>query len=250
MNVTVLILPFVPAARMGCSLARPGVFMQEKQSVGTHPNPKDRNRSIIWARFAADSTEWVILSIRATQVASDAASQQLVSIALVGSGGKVLMESLIKTQEFSAREALEGHGIDYSVLMKALPYAEAVSEIKRIIERKQVFCWDPFDARKTLSSLAAANKENTLALSLISVGEEYGRFLGKLRPGTSSYEIPELKSESAVAEGRNVLQTILEMAGSSQFLESASASPMGWTGEFYRPKASPAEKLKGLLGFE
>jgi hypothetical protein len=250
MNVTALILPLLSTARMGCSLARPGVLMQEKQSVSTHPNPKDRNRSIIWARFAADSYEWVILSIRATRVAADAASQQLVSIAILGPGGKVLMESLIKTQEFSAREALEGHGIDYSVLLKALPYEEAVNEIKRIIDRKQVFCWDPFEIRKTLSAVAAANKENALALSLISVGEEYGRFLGRLRPGTSSYEIPELKGDSAADEGRSVLQAILEMAGSSQHLDGASASPMGWTGEFYRPKASPAEKLKGLLGLE
>jgi len=224
--------------------------MHEKQPVSPHPNPKDRNRSIIWARFAADSTEWVILAVRATKVLTDDVSQPLVSIALVGPAGKILMESLIKTQEFSAREALEGHGIDYSVLLKALPYNDAVGEIKRLIDRKQVFCWDPFEVRKVLSALAAANKENVLTLSLISIGEEYGRFTGKTRAGTSSYEIPELKCESAVAEARAALQTILDMAGSNQYLESASASPMGWTGEFYRPKSSPAEKIKGLFGLE
>ena len=225
--------------------------MQEKQSRAAHPNPKDRNRSIIWARFAADSTEWVILSLRATDVVSDGNSQKLVSLALLGHSGKVLLETLIKTSEFPARDAIEGHGIDYSVLMNARTYDEVVAEIKHLIERKQVFCWDAIETRQILSQVATANKADTLSLPLISVNEEYGRFLGNLKPGTASYDLPELKKEkSALESAKNVLSVILEMAGSNQYLDSASASPMGWTGEFYRPKASPAEKLKGFLGIE
>lgn len=225
--------------------------MQEKQSRAAHPNPKDRNRSIIWARFAADSTEWVILSLRATDVVSDGNSQKLVSLALLGHSGKVLLETLIKTSEFPARDAIEGHGIDYSVLMNARTYDEVVAEIKHLIERKQVFCWDAIETRQILSQVASANKADTLSLPLISVNEEYGRFLGNLKPGTASYDLPELKKEkSALESAKNVLSVILEMAGSNQYLDSASASPMGWTGEFYRPKASPAEKLKGFLGIE
>ena len=225
--------------------------MQEKQSRAAHPNSKDRNRSIIWARFAADSTEWVILSLRATDVVSDGNSQKLVSLALLGHSGKVLLETLIKTSEFPARDAIEGHGIDYSVLMNARTYDEVVAEIKHLIERKQVFCWDAIETRQILSQVASANKADTLSLPLISVNEEYGRFLGNLKPGTASYDLPELKKEkSALESAKNVLSVILEMAGSNQYLDSASASPMGWTGEFYRPKASPAEKLKGFLGIE
>lgn len=225
--------------------------MQEKQSRAAHPNPKDRNRSIIWARFAADSTEWVILSLRATDVVSDGNSQKLVSLALLGHSGKVLLETLIKTSEFPARDAIEGHGIDYSVLMNARTYDEVVAEIKQLIDRKQVFCWDAIETRQILSQVASANKADTLSLPLISVNEEYGRFLGNLKPGTASYDLPELKKEkSALESAKNVLSVILEMAGSNQYLDSASASPMGWTGEFYRPKASPAEKLKGFLGIE
>ncbi len=225
--------------------------MQDKQSPAAHPNPKDRNRSIIWARFAADSTEWVILSLRATEVVSDGHPQKLVSLALIGNSGKVLLETLVKTSEFSARDAIEGHGIDYSVLMNARTYEQTVAEIKRLIERKQVFCWDAIETRRILTEVAAANKTETLSLPLISVNEEYGRFQGNLKPGTSSYDLPELKQEkSALESAKNVLSIILEMAGSSQYLDSANASPMGWTGEFYRPKASPAEKLKGFLGIE
>src|SRR5689334_9430983 len=105
-------------------------IMHDKPTTAAHPNPKDRNRSIIWARFAADSTEWVILSARKTQVASDAGLQPLVSFALLGPGGKVLMETLIKTNEFGARDAIEGHGIAYSVLLQARPYEDAIAEIK------------------------------------------------------------------------------------------------------------------------
>lgn len=225
--------------------------MQEKQTQAGHPNPKDRNRSIIWARFAADSAEWVILSLRATDIVSDGNAQKLVSIAVLGHSGKVLLETLIKTSEFSAREAIEGHGIDYAVLMKAQKYEDAVAEIKRLIERKQVFCWDAIETRQILTQVAAANKADVLSIPLISVSEEYGRFVGKLKPGTSSYESPELKPEKSAAEtAKNVLATIMEMAGSNQNLDSASASPMGWTGEFYRPKASPAEKIKGLFGID
>lgn len=225
--------------------------MHDKQSTAAHPKPKDRNRSIIWARFAADSTEWVIISARATDSTSNAGPQKLVSLALLGPGGKVLMETLIKTNEFGAREAIEGHGIDYSVLMQARTYKDAIAEIKQHIERKQVLCWDTIEIRQILSQVASANKEDTFSLPLISVGEEYGRFHGNLKPGTSSYELPPLKREkSALDEARNVLAAIMEMAGSNQYMDSASASPMGWTGEFYRPKATPAEKIKGFLGFE
>ncbi len=225
--------------------------MHDKQTTAAHPNPKDRNRSIIWARFALDSTEWVILAARATQAACDAGLQPLVSFALLGPGGKVLMETLIKTNELGARDAIEGHGIDYSVLMQARTYQDAIAEIKQHIERKQVFCWDTVDIRQILSLVASANKEDAFSLPLISVGEEYGRFLGVVRPGTSSYQLPELKREkSALDEAKNVLLAIIEMAGSNQYMDSASASPMGWTGEFYRPKASPAEKIKGFLGIE
>lgn len=225
--------------------------MHDKQSQNPHPNPKDRNRSIIWARFAADSTEWLILSLRATKVVCDGVEQPLVSLALLGPGGKVLMETLIKTAEFSAREALEGHGIDYSVLMKARKYQDAIEEIKQHIERKQVFCWDAVETRQTLTQVAVANKAEVLSLPLISVAEEYGRFLGNLKPATSSYELPALKEEKSAREAaREILITIMEMAGSNQYLDSASASPMGWTGEFYRPKATPAEKIKGLFGID
>jgi hypothetical protein len=227
------------------------VFMHDKQTTHAHPNPKDRNRSIIWARFAADSTEWVILSARATQVACDNGLQPLFSFALLGPGGKVLMETLIKTSEFGARDAIEGHGIDYSVLMQARTYQDVIAEIKQRVERKQVLCWDTVEIRQILSKVASANKEDAFSLPLISVGEEYGRFLGVIKPGTSSYQLPELKREkSALDEAKNVLLAIIEMAGSNQYMESASASPMGWTGEFYRPKASPAEKIKGFLGIE
>ncbi len=225
--------------------------MHDKQPTAAHPNPKDRNRSIIWARFAADSTEWVILSARMTQTPSDAGPQQLVSFALLGPGGKVLMETLIKTNEFSARDAIEGHGIDYSVLMQARKYQDALAEIKKHIDRKQVFCWDTVEVRQIFAQVASANKEETFSLPLISVGEEYGRYLGTVKAGTSSYNLPVLKREkSALDESKNVLLAIMEMAGSNQYMESASASPMGWTGEFYRPKATPAEKIKGLLGIE
>lgn len=225
--------------------------MQDKQSRTQHPNPKDRNRSIIWARFAADSTEWVILSLRATSVICEGIEQPLVSLSLLGPGGKVLMETLIKTSEFSAREALEGHGIDYSVLMKARNYQDAIAEIKLHVERKQVFCWDAVETRQILMRVAAANKAEILSLPFISVSEEYGRFIGKLIPGTSSYELPALKEEKSARDmAKNVLHVIMEMAGSNQYMDSASASPMGWTGEFYRPKATPAEKIKGLFGIE
>ncbi|MCC7527261.1 MAG: hypothetical protein IT342_01990 [Candidatus Melainabacteria bacterium] len=225
--------------------------MHDKQTTCAHPNPKDRNRSIIWARFALDSTEWVILSARITQMTCDAGLQPLVSFALLGPGGKVLMETLIKTNELGARDAIEGHGIDYAVLMKAQTYQDAIAEIKQRIERKQVLCWDTVDIRQIFSLVAAANNEDAFSLPLISVGEEYGRFLGDLRPGTSSYQLPELKREkSALDEAKNVLLAIIEMAGSNQYMDSAGASPMGWTGEFYRPKTSPAEKIKGFLGIE
>lgn len=225
--------------------------MQDKHTGSVHPNPKDRNRSIIWARFAADSTEWVILSLRSTDIVADGGAQKLVSLALIGHSGKVLLETLIKTSEFSARDAIEGHGIDYSVLMNARKYDDAIAEIKQLVDRKQVFCWDAIETRQILAQVASANKSDMLSLPLISVNEEYGRFVGKLKPGTSSYELPALKQDKSAADSaKSVLAAILEMAGSSQSLDSASASPMGWTGEFYRPKASPAEKIKGFLGIE
>ncbi len=74
------------------------------------------------------------------------------------------METLIKTSEFGAREAIEGHGIDYSVLMQARTYKDATFRNQTHIERKQVLCWDTIEIRQILSQIAAANKEDAFSL--------------------------------------------------------------------------------------
>lgn len=228
----------------------------------SHPNPKDRNRAIIWARYAADSTEWVILSLRSTEVIPSAKALQnnpdliqpqlLVSAAIIAPGGKVLLETLIKVPEFSAKEALEEHGIEYSVLIEAKPYPEFVAAVKKIAERKQIFCWSAEETNNILTKAARVNRGETLTLPLVSVSEEYARFVGQQVPDSAEYIVPELKGveKSAMSESHAILKAIVEMAVGNQTSDSAVSSHMGWTAEFYKPKLSAADKLKGFLGIE
>lgn len=228
----------------------------------SHPNPKDRNRSILWARYAADSTEWVILSLRATEVLSSPEfvannpaviqPQLLVSAAIIAPGGKVLLETLIKVPEFSAKEAMEEHGIEYSVLIEAKTYADFVAAVKKIADRKQIFCWDVEATNEILTRAARIHRGETLTLPLTNVSEEYARFVGQQSPDSAQYVTPQLKGveKSAMSESHAILKAIVEMAVGNQTSDSADSSNMGWTAEFYKPKLSAADKLKGFLGIE
>lgn len=200
-----------------------------------------RNRAITWARYIIDSSDWVILALRAT-VAGD---NTLISVALQVPGGKVSFERLIRLTDFSARDAMGGHGIDYEVLLNALSFSEVMTELEGHIQGKQVLVWDPQNIESVLTRGAADHGASRPTLTMTSVSDEYRKF-------SDSESVPELKGNglSARSECQAIHALIEDMASTSQRLDGAKSSPIGWTAEFYKPNKTAADKLKGFLGIE
>lgn len=207
----------------------------------------NRNRSITWARYILDSSDWVILAARATTVntGDEAEGITLMSAAIVQEGGKLILERLVRANEFSARDAIEGHGLDYQVLLHAVSYQEVLEEIETIIRNRHVLVWDEKELCRVFNIAAASYGAAPPAFKASDVRSRYDRFNG-VADGQSALAS---RGVSAVSECQAVLTVIQEMARSNQRLDAA-ASPLGWTAEFYKPKLTPAEKLKGFLGIE
>ncbi|HEY9787615.1 MAG TPA: hypothetical protein V6D17_19665, partial [Candidatus Obscuribacterales bacterium] len=200
---------------------------------------KNKNRAILWARYIVDSSDWLLLSVRQTESdLDDRQKQNLVSIAILAPSGKVMLQALIRAAEFSAREAIEGHGIDYSVLLEARACADVFREVEALIEKKQVLTWDIDATQKVLDAAAREHKCQSVRLAGTSVGLEFARFNGRVSR-TSRLEVESqlpFEARSALAECQAMHTLIKEMAGTPQILDALGASPSGWTAEFYRPK--------------
>lgn len=219
-----------------------------KGIAAEHPNPVDRNRSILWARYLVDSENWVTMSTKVTKNADD--DKPIVSISVLDSTGKVAYEALIKPEGIVSSEVIQEHHLETSTLFNAQPYPVIRESLVLLLSRKDVYSWDFDVQRKLFESL---DKQYNLAPHEWrgnSVSHQYARYLGKTRGEQPGYLMPSLKSSgvSAQAESETVRKLIIKMASTSQYSDPMASGKPGWTAEFYRPKISASEKLKSLFG--
>ncbi len=227
-----------------------------KTDPGIHPSPVDRNKSIIWARYLIDSTDWLMLAINVSRAEpSDlrnsvlSSSIRLLTLSVVTPGGKVLFETMLKPQQVIPNELISDHGIDQAVVFNALPFSEIVIHLNKLFEGRKVLAWDLNALQELLDEVSTVYAQPQLPLIGFSLRPEYARFVGQMDT-QAHYSPQELKVEGkgATAQCRALLSTLYEMASSSQSSNNAVAGNQGWTGEFYRPKVSATEKIKDFLG--
>lgn len=227
-----------------------------KPNQGAHPNILDRNKAIIWSRYLIDSSDWLIFASKVTYLNSDQAERglaapKLISMALLTPAGKVVFESMLKTDHIVPAEMLAEHGLHQTVVFNAKCFADISMQLARMTDGKQILTWDLANVQILFDELCVEYAQPPMVFTGHSLKDEYARFAGEVDNGGRNYKLQELHpaNKSAVAECRAVLEVIYQMASSSQSSNTASTGNQGWTGEFYKPKISIEEKVKGFLGF-
>lgn len=243
---------------------------------GSHPFPDDRNRSILWARYKmedVDSSQWCILAVKftlgddapgASTFTTEVNTRPICSFAVLDAKGKTVLESMVKPECVVSNEAIARHGLEYSVVYNAKPYEECRQELVQYLAGKEVIVWDLKEKWSLLTQLDSMyqNKSQNLATVARSwtwhdVAEEYARFVGELVPGCDIEKAraysPEpykpLPGLSASQECKDIKDIIVKMAGTSLVTDPLVTGKKGWTAEFYRPSAGPAERIKKFFDF-
>ncbi len=226
-------------------------FNEDHDAV-VHPNPMDRNRSIMWARYHVDSDDWILLAAKLTRRsdASGKSTPSIVSVAVTDHTGKALFEALASFSEMVSSDEIAQHGVNQSVIFNAKPYAEVRQSLLKLLAEKALVTWDSDNIQKTFNELDSINGFAPSHWKGDSATREFARFVGKTRnPGEGyvSQPLPAL-GISAADECRSIIKLIKDMASSSQVTDQVASGKPGWTAEFYKPRLNATDKLKGFFG--
>ncbi|MBN8662741.1 MAG: hypothetical protein K2Y32_20045 [Candidatus Obscuribacterales bacterium] len=224
-------------------------------SSSNHPNVIDRNQAIVWARYLIDSSDFLLFGTKVTYIHPDRASDgldqpMLVSLAVLTPDGKTLFESLVKPDEIVPNQIVAQHGLDQAIVFNAKPFSDVAHSLSRLIDGKQLLVWDMAAVQVLFDELCVKYGQPPFVFTGHSLKDQYARFVGEIDAGGANYKLQPLKSKgiSAVAQCRGLIDTLYKMASSSQKTNTAETGNLGWTGQFYKPKLSTADKIKDLLG--
>lgn len=228
-------------------------------SPPSHPNPLDRNRSILLCRDLLVMNDWVILSCKQSKLQSQRAlpgdAQELISIAVLGPGERVLMDVLVRPDGAVNSELLKLHGCDPKHAFNAPFFNEVHKILNAGFARSRVLCYNAQKASSILAQLCTQEKQPKLNVNLTDIQVEYSRFVGETSASAAyvSQPLPQdydsnTPSVTALNECRQILSYVHLMAGSSQITDSAPVWNKSWSAAFYKPKFGPTETIKGLLG--
>lgn len=224
---------------------------RQTNDFGAHPSPVDRNRSILWARYRLDSDDWLLMSVRITHEADPDNKEPdlLATVAIVDAAGKVLLESMVKENYIIDGDSITRHGVSQSVVFGARNYESVKADMLRLTEGRDLLVWNADEMTAMLKELDAAHGTSETTWSLHDVGSKYSRYVGEKEEAQAIYKAQPLPGSgvSALSECQSMRKLIVDMASSSQDSDSLVAGRPGWTAEFYKPKLSPAEKLKDIL---
>jgi len=115
----------------------------------------DRERAAEWARDLLERSDWVILD---TETTGTSPHDEIVQIALVGSDGRVLYDSLVKPTRPIPPGATAIHGICDADVRHAPSFPEVYSRVREILSGKRIIIYNAqFDLRLIHQTLAKHN---------------------------------------------------------------------------------------------
>lgn len=226
-----------------------------------HPNPLDRNRSILLSRDLLEINDWVALAVKTSSIKDGRVipgdATRLISIGVLGPNQKVLLDVLVRPDGAVNSDLLKLHGCDPAHAFNAPSFLEIYKILKAGFSRSRVLCYKVASVQSELKRLCALEKLPELQGRFVDVQSEYSRFVGQ-KALDGSYKSQHLPEEndcsnpavSTLSECAAVISALHEMAASSQSRDSATAFDKNWSAAFYKPKMGPAEKIKEILGLD
>lgn len=226
-------------------------------------NSLDRNRSILLSRDLLTMNDWVALAVKSSRIGDSQVrilpgdATELISIGVIASNQKVLMDVLVRPDGAINSDLLKLHGCDPAHAFNAPVFSEIYKILKAGFARSRVLCYKVSAVQELLNRLCVREKLAPLQGRFIDVQTEYSRFLGEPSQ-TASYKVQLLPEEndcsrpavSTLSECSHIISCVQEMAGSSQTMDTATVFDKNWSAAFYKPKMGPAEKIKELLGLD
>ena len=167
-----------------------------------------RELSIRWAReVLASPSQWAILDTETTGFARD---DEVIQIGILGVGGEVLFDQLIKPVKGQINpRAFEVHGISMERLEKAPLLRDVHGQFAGALRGRRVIAYNaPFD-RRMIAQSEQANSLTPQSLQWECAMQQYTRFTGgqsRLAGG----------DHSAVGDCRATIELIKRMAGAGR----------------------------------
>lgn len=188
-----------------------------------HPNPIDRDRSIMWSRSILHR-EFVVFDTETTGLL-DNPDAEFVQVGIVSSYGDVLMNSLVKPEHPIPAVATNIHKITNEMAATGTPFGVLFPAIERSIKGQLVVIYNrEYDlgllSRHLLKHFGdAAKLGNWIAGCLwMCAMQKYAAFVGDWNDYHGNYrwqKLPDLSGEGAhdaVADCKSTLQVIRDMA--------------------------------------
>lgn len=217
----------------------------------------DRNKAILQTRNLLEIPNWVIFSSQVTsftEVQFDS-PLELISVTIFTPDRKILLDSCVRPSGAVPVQVLRKHGIDQATLSRAVTESSLLESVRLACDKKDVLCWDMSLQVRNLAIIATRAGQSPPFLRTQSIQSCFARFKGEeLAPGI--YKNPKLpggscdESEAVTPhkECENIIELIYDIAGTSQFLDSAQVMNKNWSATFYKPKLGPAQKIKSFFG--
>ena len=178
---------------------------------------RDREEASRWARRLLERTDWVILDTETTGLD---ASAEVVQLAVLGSDGSTLVDTLVRPRGRIPRDAVAIHGITDTMVATAPLYAEVYTTLLGMVESKSIIAYNaPFD-RKMLIQTALSNRVAIISNPWECAMDQYARFLGQWSSRRGSYawvslprpDAPPGYKHQAIDDCRATLAVIRRMA--------------------------------------
>jgi len=165
-----------------------------------------------WARALAARDDWVVIDTETTGIGRHDA---VVEIAVVGSDGKVVLESLVRPEKKVARGAAEIHGLDEKELRTAPSFPDVYSRLRQVVTDKLVVAYNaPFD-RQILRNTCALHGVPEIPVHWHCALERYQQWRDlkpTLRQACEQEGIAVSKIHRAAPDARLVWELIQRMA--------------------------------------
>jgi DNA polymerase III subunit epsilon len=179
----------------------------------------DRAAAQEWARSLLEGNDWLIIDTETTGLDGSA---EIVQLGLLGPGGEVVLETLVRPTTRIPWQATAIHGITDDHCAGAPSYGDLHLQVLALIGPRRLVCYNADYDKRLLRQTAALHghrfpSERRIAWECAM--RQYARYVGQWNASWGDYRfqklppIPGQAAHSAIADCRATLAVLQRMAG-------------------------------------
>jgi DNA polymerase-3 subunit epsilon len=197
-----------------------------------------------WARSLLARRDWVILDTETTGVDPTA---EVIQLGILAPDGTVLLDTLVRPQGRTSRQAMDVHGISEARTASAPPYPDVHDLLVKTIAGKEVVCYNAEFDRRLLDQTARRYGLTVPAHRWHCAMLEYARYVGDWDDDHGDYrwqKLPPIPGNAAHEAVADCVATLAVLQGMGA--ENETASPeLAPEGEREEAGARSAQRAAG-----